>query len=119
MAVTRQQIDHICAGLAGASLALPPELVSWKVGGKMFACFGGDGEMSGVSVKCANVETARMLIETGQAQRAPYFHPSWVRLSFDATTLEEAAHRLNVSYDLVRASLTKAQRDALPAKGGV
>ncbi|MCC1480982.1 MmcQ/YjbR family DNA-binding protein [Roseibaca sp. Y0-43] len=117
MAVTREQIDAICAALPGATLAHPPELVSWKVGGKMFACFGGDGEMSGVSVKCADVDTARMLIDAGVAQRAPYFHASWVRLVFDSARLDDARHRLTASYDLVRASLKKAQRDALPARG--
>ncbi len=116
MPVTREQIDAICASLPGAGLALPPELVSWKVGGKMFACFGGDSEMKGVSVKTDSVETATMLIETTNAVKAPYFHASWVRLSFDSTDPEEAEHRLGVSYDLVRKSLKKAVRDALPAR---
>ena len=119
MGVTRDQIDALCAAFPGATLALPPELVSWKVGGKMFACFGGDGEMNGVSVKCADADTARLLIEGGHARRAPYFHASWVRLPFDETNLDDARHRLGVSYDLVRASLKKALRDALPPAGGM
>ncbi len=116
MSVTREMIDAICARFPGATLAHPPELVSWKVGGKMFACFGGGGEMNGISVKTDSVETATMLIETTNAVKAPYFHASWVRLQFDATDLEEAAHRLGVSYDLVRKSLKKAIRDTLPAR---
>lgn len=117
MAVTRAEIDAICAAFPGATLAHPPELVSWKVGGKMFACFGGEADMDGVSVKCADVETAAMLIDVGAALRAPYFHASWVRLPFEAADAAEAAHRLAVSYDLVRASLKAALRKALPPRG--
>lgn len=117
MGVTQEQIDQICAALPGAEFVQPPELTSWKVGGKMFACFAGDGNPSGVSVKCADIETARMLIDAGLAQRAPYFHASWVRLPLDATDLGDARHRLVVSYDIVRGGLKKAARDALPTRG--
>ncbi len=116
MAVTRKQIDTLCEALPGAVLALPPELVSWKIGGKMFVCFGGDGDMEGVSVKCPDVETAQMLIENTSAIKAPYFHRSWVRLRFADTDMDEATHRINVSYDLIRASLKKAERGALPPR---
>ena len=116
MAVTRDQVDAICGGLPGSTLAHPPELVSWKVGGKMFACFGGDGDMQGVSVKTDSTETAAMLIDAGAAVRAPYFHNSWVRLQFDDADAEELTHRVAVSYDLVRKSLKKAERDALPER---
>ncbi len=116
MSVTRQQADQICGALPGATLAHPPELVSWKVGGKMFACFGGDGDRDGVSVKTADADTAAMLIEAGAAVRAPYFHKSWVRLPFDATDTADLTHRVAVSYDIVRKSLPKAKRDALPAR---
>ncbi|MEM1237255.1 MAG: MmcQ/YjbR family DNA-binding protein [Pseudomonadota bacterium] len=115
--MTREDVDTICAALPGAELALPPELISWKVGGKMFACLaGGDGHSDGVSVKTADVETAAMLIDAGEAVRAPYFHKSWVRLHFDATARDYAEHRIGVSYDLIRGSLKKAVRDALPAR---
>ena len=116
MAITRAQIDAICAALPGATAAHPPELTSWKVGGKMFACFGGDGVMDGVSIKCRDTDTAAMLIETGAAIRAPYFHTSWVRLPYSGTTLDDAHHRIAVSYDIIRASLPKAQRSALPPR---
>ncbi len=116
MAVTRAQIDAICAALPGATPAHPPELTSWKLGSKMFACFAGDGVKDGVSVKCRDIETAAMLIETGAAMRAPYFHGSWVRLPYSVTSLEEAHHRIAVSCDIIRASLPKAQRSALPPR---
>ena len=116
MAVSRDQVDAVCASMPGATLAHPPELISWKVAGKMFVCFGGDGDLSGVSVKTDSADTAAMLIDAGVAIRAPYFHKSWVRLRFDETDLDELTHRVTVSYDLVRKSLTKAQRDALPER---
>ena len=113
MAVTRGEIDRICEDLPGAEAAQPPELVSWKVGGRMFACFGGEADIEGVSVKCADVETAAMLIEAGAAVRAPYFHRSWVRLPFASTEAEDARHRLNASYKTIRSKLPKAMREAL------
>lgn len=116
MSITRQQTDAICGALPGTALAHPPELVSWKVGGKMFACFGGDTDMTGVSVKTADADTAAMLIDAGPAIRAPYFHKSWVRLPFDATSEDELSHRVGVSYDIIRKSLPKATRDALPQR---
>ncbi|MEM6275696.1 MAG: MmcQ/YjbR family DNA-binding protein [Pseudomonadota bacterium] len=114
--MTREDVDEICEALPGAELALPPELVSWKVGGKMFACLAGEQSMAGVSVKCADTETAAMLIDAGEAVRAPYFHRSWVRLEFDKTDRVYAEHRIAVSYDLIRKSLKKAVRDALPER---
>lgn len=116
MSVTRDQVDAICSALPGAVLAHPPELISWKVGGKMFACVGSQDDSDGVSVKTPDAETARMLIETMGAIKARYFHASWVRLPHDRVTLEELRHRLIVSYDLVRASLKKSERDALPPR---
>jgi len=112
--MTREDVDTICAALPGAELALPPELVSWKVGGKMFACLAGDeGQFQGVSVKTPDVETAGMLIDAGEAVRAPYFHKSWVRLPFEATDRGYAEHRINVSYDIIRKGLPKAVRTSL------
>ena len=117
MPVTRTEIDAICSSFPGTRLALPPEeLLSWKVGEKMFATFGDFEDTGGVSVKCPDVDTAHMLIEAGAAEKAPYFHRSWVRLSFDATAPDEARHRLAVSYDVVRASLPKKIRTALPER---
>jgi hypothetical protein len=59
-----------------------------------------------------------MLIEAGAADRAKYFHKSWVRLHLDGTSADEARHRIHVSYDTVRAGLAKAARDALPQREG-
>lgn len=80
----------------------------------MFACMGTAND--GVSVKCADTETAQMLIEAGAGVKAPYFHRSWIRLPMDAPE-DELRHRICSSYDIVRASLTKKLQAALPARG--
>ncbi|WP_424990370.1 MmcQ/YjbR family DNA-binding protein [Fluviibacterium sp. S390] len=76
----RQTVNAICAGCPGAVCSDPwgGGHDAWKVGDKMFACLGAVDP--GVSVKCADVETAAMLIDAGVGTRAPYFHKSWVRL---------------------------------------
>lgn len=119
MSVTRADIDAICAALPGAVYAEPPELISSRVGGKMFACVGLQDDAEGVSVKTPDAETARMLIETTTAIRAKYFHASWVRLVSAETDLDEARHRIAASYDIVRASLPRKARDLLPPREAV
>lgn len=86
------------------------ELDSWKVGGKMFACFG--EKIDGVSLKTDSVETAQMLIDAGAGKKAPYFHRSWILVSFDVTP-DELLHRITVSYGVIRKTLPKKVRDAL------
>ena len=113
----RATIDGICDALPGTRLAGPPgELVIWKVGEKMFACFGDFEDRGAVAVKCPDTDTAAMLIEAGAARKAAYFHRSWVELPYETTSDDEARHRLHVSYDTVRAGLKKAVRDALPER---
>ena len=120
MPVTRAEIDAFCAALPGARLAEPPaELISWKVGDKMFACFGSSEDYGGVAVKTPDTETASMLIEVGVAERARYFHRSWVWFAYDRADADEVRHRLGQSYDLIRATLKKSVRDALPAREAV
>lgn len=110
--MTRQTADHICASFPGATRADPHagELDSWKVGGKMFATFG--ERINGVCTKTDSIETAQMLIDAGAATKAPYFHRSWVLVPLDAP-LDELRHRLQTSYDIIRASLPKKTRDNL------
>ena len=111
--MSREQVNRICAGFPGAEVSDPwgGGHDAWKVGGKMFACIG--AVMPGVSVKTDSVETAEMLIEAGAAVRAPYFHKSWVNLPWGAPE-DELRHRLRASYTLVRGTLTKKARAALP-----
>ena len=63
-----------------------------------------------VSVKCRDVETAQMLIDIGRAERASYFHRSWVRIPLGSRCTvqeDELAERLLTSYRVIRAALPK------------
>lgn len=112
--MSRDLVNEICRSLPGAEVSDPwgGGHDCWKVGGKMFANVGGHGD--GVDVKCPDVEFARLLIETGQATRAPYMHASWVRLPFGPTAEAELRHRLRQSYALIRAGLTRRVQAGLP-----
>lgn len=100
----RVRVAATCARLPGAEVSDPwgGGHDAWKVGGKMFACIG--AVMPGVAVKCADVDTAAMLIDAGIAARAPYFHRSWVLLPED-TAEEELRHRLERAYAEIRGKL--------------
>ena len=90
----RAFVNGVCAAFPGAEVSDPwgGGHDAWKVGGKMFACIGAVQE--GVSVKTADVETAGLLIEMGRAERAPYFHASWVFLPWGIVPEEEVRERL-------------------------
>ena len=79
---------------------------AWKVGGKLFAVVG-VSEENGLSVKCADIETAQLLIEVGRALPAPYFHKSWVRIPWGLVDEAELRERITTSYALIRATLPK------------
>ncbi|MEM9550079.1 MAG: MmcQ/YjbR family DNA-binding protein [Pseudomonadota bacterium] len=104
--MTRKIVNTICEKMPGAEWSDPwgGGHDSWKVCDKMFACIGISD--TGVSVKTADIETAQMLIDSGVAVKAPYFHRSWVHLPW-GTEEAELRHRIEVSYDIVRAGLTK------------
>lgn len=118
----RAFVARHCAALPGAELTHPfgPEHDCWKVGGKIFAIAtdpvpaGGPvtpgGQAGGVSVKTDHADTARLLIETGRATRAPYLHASWARIPFGAVEDGELQERLATSYALIRATLPKKFR---------
>ncbi|MFL4470943.1 MmcQ/YjbR family DNA-binding protein [Tateyamaria armeniaca] len=105
--MTREITDSICAALPGAHWASHHDggLDAWKVGDKMFACIGMAND--GVSVKCADVEAAQFLIEIGAAQKAKYFHRSWVRVPFGDKDADELRDRIHASYAIIRAALPK------------
>jgi predicted DNA-binding protein (MmcQ/YjbR family) len=104
--MSRDRVNLICADFPGAEKSDPwgGGHDAWKVGGKMFACIG--AMQTGVSVKTDSIETAQLLIDAGVATRAPYFHRSWVHVPADADD-DELRHRLIVSYQLVRAGLSR------------
>lgn len=109
----RAFVNACCAALPGAEVSDPwgGGHDAWKVGGKMFACIG--AVTPGVSVKTADVETAGLLIEIGRAERAPYFHASWVLLRWGTVPEDEMRERLVTSYRIVRAGLPKRVQAAL------
>lgn len=111
----RDLSNAISKALPGAEWSEPfgPGHDVWKVGGKMFLV-GGSAD-DGVSVKCPDVETAAMLRDAGIGTKAPYLHASWIRLHPD-TPEEELRHRIHVSYDTIRATLTKKAQAALPPR---
>ena len=106
--MTRALVNQHCATLPGAANSDPwgGGHDAWKVGGKLFAVVGAM-EDHGVDVKCPDVETSQLLIEMGRAFAAPYFHKSWVRVAFGAVPEAELRDRLDISYRVIRASLTK------------
>lgn len=110
--MTRALVNQICATFPGASLSDPwgGGHDAWKVGSKIFASMG--AIMEGVSVKTDSVETAQMLIEAGVGIKAPYFHRSWINISWDMDETELRG-RLAMSYRLIRASLPKKVQSSL------
>ncbi|WP_108814998.1 MmcQ/YjbR family DNA-binding protein [Loktanella sp. Alg231-35] len=109
--MSRALVNTLCATHAGAMASDPTtELDSWKVGGKMFACFG--DRIDGVCVKTDSVETAQMLIDAGAGTKAPYFHKSWILVAFDSDA-DELRHRIAVSYDIIYKGLPKKTRAAI------
>ncbi|WP_438701978.1 MmcQ/YjbR family DNA-binding protein [Tabrizicola sp.] len=103
----RAFVNAWCATFPGAEVSQPfgPDHDCWKVGGKMFAIIGQTGD--GVSVKTDHADTARLLIETGRAIRAPYLHASWARIPFGVVSDDEMRERIATSYALIRAGLPK------------
>lgn len=106
--MSRIFVNQTCAALPGAVWSDPwgGGHDAWKIGGKLFAVVGAV-EGNGLSVKCPDIDTARLLIDLDQALPAPYFHASWVRLPFGSVDDDTLAHRIRVSYAVVRSGLSK------------
>ncbi|MEO0387938.1 MAG: MmcQ/YjbR family DNA-binding protein [Pseudomonadota bacterium] len=118
MARLKDRVDRVCQGLPGAQYSDPTDgsHEAWRVGDKMFAMLG--DAYTRVSVKTADIETARLIIDAGVGERAPYFHRSWVALRGDVSD-DELRHRIVVSYDLIRAKLPKSLRDSFAPREGL
>lgn len=106
--MTRAIVNAHAASLPGATHSDPwgGGHDAWKVGGKLFAVVGAM-EDNGLSVKCADVETAQLLVEMGRARPAPYFHRSWVRIPWGLVEDDELRERITTSYQLIRQGLPK------------
>jgi predicted DNA-binding protein (MmcQ/YjbR family) len=118
--MTRAEFDALCASHPSAVLSGPGELDAWKIGGKMFACFGHvDTRATNddhAVVRCQDNDMAQMLIETGAARKPAYFRGAWVRLDLADLDPGEAAHRVAISYDTIRRGLTKKVQATLPPR---
>ncbi len=105
--MSRETVNRICKALPGAEWSDPwgGGHDAWKVCDKMFACIG--AVQDGVSVKTPSIEDAQLLIDMERAEKAPYFHRSWVRVDWDAIPEDELRDRILTSYKIVRRGLTK------------
>ena len=110
--MSRETVNAISKTFPGAVVSDPwgGGHDAWKVGGKMFASMG--AIIEGVSIKTDSIETAQMLIDAGVGVKAPYFHHSWINISWDMEEAELRA-RLANSYALIRASLPKKVQASL------
>ncbi|MGO4371231.1 MmcQ/YjbR family DNA-binding protein [Paenibacillus sp. 2TAB19] len=105
-----QSLIQYCEQLTGARRDFPfgPEPLVMKVAGKMFALFGDQS----ISLKCDPV-IAQNLREQHEAVK-PGYHLNkkhWNTVHIDASLSEEELHAMiDHSYELVVASLTKADR---------
>lgn len=103
-------------GMTGAAAERPfgPDVRVWKVAGKMFALMPVKSPAS-VSLKC-DPHLAEILREAHPGITAGYHlnKRHWNTISLKGDVPEEEVMRLaGHSYDLVRASLTRAQRAVL------
>ena len=113
--MTRALVNAHAATLPGASHSDPwgGGHDAWKVGGKLFAVTGASAD-HGVALKCRDIDTAVLLIDLGRALHAPYFHKSWIRITWGQVDEAELCDRITQSYQTIRASLTRKVRATLP-----
>jgi predicted DNA-binding protein (MmcQ/YjbR family) len=85
-----------------------------KVGGKIFAFLGSDGDATAIGLKCGDREAADLLIERypGAVARSPYIgQHGWNSITVDGTIPDdEVAELIDTSYALVVAKLPKKDR---------
>lgn len=112
--MTRALVNALAATLPGATHSDPwgGGHDAWKVGGKLFAVVGAT-EDNGLSIKCAYIETAQLLIEMGRAKPAPYFHKSWVRIPWGLVGDDELRDRITLSHGIILRGLPKKVQAAL------
>ena len=85
-----------------------------KVGGKVFALFGGNQDRPGISFKCSDM-AFELLPELNGIAPAPYFaRAKWVALGPGSALSEaELGAYLTEAHALIAKRLTRAQRAAL------
>ncbi|MDQ6418838.1 MmcQ/YjbR family DNA-binding protein [Paenibacillus sp. LHD-117] len=111
------ELAEYCKGLKGASEDYPfgPEPLVMKVGGKMFALLGANGDVANISLKCE--PHMAELLRMQHAAVNPGYHLNkkhWNTVTIDGSIPdEEIREMIDHSYELVVRSLTKAQRAEL------
>lgn len=116
---TRETLHETLCRFPGASLEYPFDDVTrvYKVGGKMFALFGEHDDPPEVNLKCEpeRAEELRLAYECVK----PGWHMNkrhWNTVTLDGSVeVAEVWEWIQHSYDLVVASLTRAQRAELLA----
>jgi predicted DNA-binding protein (MmcQ/YjbR family) len=103
--------NALCARHPAAEKSQPfgPGTDVWKVGGKIFAVTGGEG----TAVKTDSSETAALVIGSGRAVKAPYFHGSWMLVPYGRMPESELEERIATSYALIRAGLPRKLQASL------
>ena len=112
--MTEDEIETACIALPGTY-----RVIQWmgahvnKIDEKMNAIW---GDKTGLlTIKCADAETAKMLIEVGAARPAPHLpRGGWIAIVPGEFAAEEVVERLRTSYTTVRASLSRSKQAALP-----
>jgi predicted DNA-binding protein (MmcQ/YjbR family) len=117
MMLEREDLRAHCLSQRGASEDFPfgPEAAVYKVGGKMFALIPVGPGTSSVSLKCDPVR-AVMLRDTFPAITAGYHlnKRHWNSIAIDGSVPDDDVFEMiDHSYELVVASLTRKQREAL------
>lgn len=114
---TKEELTTYCMEHRGATEDYPfgPEPLVIKVGGKMFALIGVNNSVAAISLKC-EPHMAELLRLEHEAVK-PGYHLNkkhWNTVTLDGTVpIAELEAMIDHSYELVVASLTKAQRKAL------
>jgi predicted DNA-binding protein (MmcQ/YjbR family) len=108
-----QFINQFCGGLQAAICvnSFGPDHDVWKIGGKVFAIVSRPN--SSVSLKCADIESAQMLIQSGAAHKAPYCHASWAMIVHGEMPEPELHARIKASYMIIKSSLSRKAQAAL------
>ena len=111
--MSAEVITRFCKTLKAAECVntFGPEHDVWKIGGKVFAIV--NVARGSVSFKCAGIEAAQMLIESGAAHKAPYCHASWAMVVPGEMPDDELSARIEGSFRIIRGSLSKKLQAAL------
>src|SRR5688572_21540471 len=104
-----EELRSHCMAKPGATEDYPWGDIVWKVGGKMFAGTGGDGEKLGVK---STLDKQAALIQHPDIEVAQYVGKhGWVTITVRSReTLDLALELIDESYDMVVEKLPKSRR---------